>query len=113
MPECKVCGRPVKWVARETLEGGYIHSDTPMGRYHHLPEPHAAQVSERRIAYDIELMRPGCALVAAGLGADTAICGAFETEDWLMTPTPGMRIYTVTPEQLRILVLKTEAVRVA
>ena len=44
MPECKVCGRPVKW--QEGVIPGYVHADTPIGRYHHLPEPHAAQVAD-------------------------------------------------------------------
>lgn len=57
-----------------------------------------------KVAFDIELMRPGCVLVAAALGADTEPCAHFETETWLLAPTPGMRVFETTPEQLRRLV---------
>lgn len=50
------------------------------------------------IAYDVELKRPGCAILQGALGGDSAFCAAFETEDWLLTPTPGLRLYPV-PDQ--------------
>lgn len=57
-----------------------------------------------KVAFDTELMRPGCVLVAAGLGADTEPCAHFETDTWLLHPTPGMRVFETTPEQLAQLV---------
>lgn len=60
-----------------------------------------------RIVYDLDLMRPGCVIIQAGRGCDPAMAHAFDTEDWLVRPTPGMRIYPITPEQLPILVQKT------
>lgn len=62
----------------------------------------------RVIAYDVELMRPGCSIVQAALGADSSVADHFDTKYWLTHPTDGMKCYTVTPEQLRILVKKTE-----
>lgn len=61
-----------------------------------------------RIAFDIKLMRPGCVLVQAAMGADPQTCHPFDTEDWLLTPTPDMKVYPVTDEQLDKLVTMTE-----
>lgn len=61
-----------------------------------------------RVAFDCGLKRPGCVLVAAALGADTEACVHFETATWLLAPTPGMRVYETTPEQLAILVKMTQ-----
>lgn len=57
-----------------------------------------------RVAFDLHLMRPGCVLVAAGMGADTEPCAHFETDTWLLAPTPGMKVFETTPEQLAKLV---------
>jgi hypothetical protein len=65
----------------------------------------------RRIAFDIEEMRPGCVLLQAILGGHTQIAHEFETRDWLLEPTPGLRVYEVTKEQLAQLVVKVETNR--
>lgn len=66
----------------------------------------------RLVAYDTELMRPGCVMVAAGLGADSSIPSMyFEVDDWLLYPTRNMKVYRVTESQLAQLVAKTEAAR--
>ncbi len=57
-----------------------------------------------KLAYDITLMRPACVLVAAGMGADTEASSAFDPSAWLLIPTPNMKVYETTPEQLRRLV---------
>jgi len=60
------------------------------------------------VAYDIKLMKPACVLVAAGLGGDPAAAREFPTRLWLLAPTPDMRVYETTPEQLQMLVVKTK-----
>lgn len=59
---------------------------------------------KRRIAYDVELKRPGCVLLQAVLVRDSSIAQAFPPETWLTYPTPGMRVYEVTADELRRLV---------
>ena len=59
-----------------------------------------------RIAYDIRLMKPACPVLAAGLGGDTFDLGKFP--DWLLELTPDMKVYEVTPDQLRQLVEKSK-----
>ena len=61
-----------------------------------------------RIAYDCELMRPGCVLLQAALGGDVAAANLFPAETWLLAPTEGLKLYPVTRKQLRELVRKTE-----
>lgn len=51
------------------------------------------------IAYDTEQSRPACVVVAAALGADTAVPAAFDTVDWLTVPTDAMRVYPVTDQR--------------
>lgn len=57
-----------------------------------------------KLVFDITRMRPGCALVQAGLGGDLGIASHFPSETWLQTPTKEMGCYEVTPEQLAALV---------
>lgn len=47
------------------------------------------------LAYDIDLLRPGCVLIQAGLGGSSTACNRFPTESWLLFPTPGMRLYAI------------------
>lgn len=61
-----------------------------------------------KILYDVELMRPGCPLLAAGLGANTMICHEFDSRMWLTHPTPGLHVYELHSEtQLAMLIHKT------
>lgn len=64
-----------------------------------------------KVAYDTKLMRPGCVLVAAMMGADTFPCHKFDVHDWLLYPTADMAVYETTKEQLSRLVLMTENAR--
>lgn len=59
-----------------------------------------------KIAYDCELKRPACVLVAAGMGADSNLAHYFDPQDWLLSPTPALKVYECTPEQLAKLVEK-------
>lgn len=55
------------------------------------------------VAYDCVLDQPGCVNVAAGMGADTTVPQLFPNKSWLLAPTPDMRVYETTPEQLALL----------
>jgi hypothetical protein len=61
-----------------------------------------------KIAYDIPLMRPACALLQAALGCDASLAHRFPVESWLTSPTPGLKVYRISPAQLAALVVKTE-----
>lgn len=62
-----------------------------------------------RVAYDTVLDRPGCAIVQAGMGADPRSCELFDAKHWLTAPTPDMRVYEASPEQLRALAARVNA----
>ena len=53
-----------------------------------------------KIAYDCKLDRPGCVMVAAGLGTNTKIVALFEPSSWLVHLTDDMGIYEITESQL-------------
>lgn len=62
-----------------------------------------------KVAFDITLMRPGCALIQAGLGCGTSIAHHFPVESWLLFPTPDLKVYDLTEEQLPKLIEKVKA----
>ena len=62
-----------------------------------------------KIAYDTELMRPGCVLLQATLGCDYHLAHEFETQYWLLAPTDNLRVFELTKDQLKRLVKMTEA----
>ncbi len=56
-----------------------------------------------KIAFDVKLLRPGCAIVQRALGADIpsdVLEFHFPAETWLKSPTDDMNVYPVTDEQL-------------
>jgi len=57
-----------------------------------------------KIVYDVELRRPGCAIIQAAMGGDRSIANEFDTATWLTFPTPNMGLYEVTQKQLDYLV---------
>ena len=61
-----------------------------------------------KIAFDVELMRPGCVLIQAALGCDSAVARPFDSRDWLVHLTPGMKVYPLAPGQLEQLVQMVE-----
>jgi len=61
-----------------------------------------------KIAFDVELMRPACVLVAAGYGADSSVPSLFPTDSWLLHPTDDMAVFEITDDQLEILVARVE-----
>jgi hypothetical protein len=60
-----------------------------------------------RIAFDIRLMRPACALLQAAYQCDSSLADLFPTELWLLSPTPDMRVYILERNQLPLLREKT------
>ncbi len=58
------------------------------------------------IAYDCDLRRPGCVLLQAAMGGTvpTNLFGAlFDAANWIIAPTPGLKLYPVSENQLRLL----------
>lgn len=53
------------------------------------------------LVYDIKLKRPGCALLQAALGGSGGVAGQFPTEYWLLAPTPDLKAYQISDQELR------------
>lgn len=53
------------------------------------------------ILFDMELMRPGCAILQVFAGADRTAFGKYfgGSDRWLTYTTPGMKVYRGTAEQ--------------
>lgn len=52
------------------------------------------------LVVDVDLRRPACVLLQAGLGGDShRVSQLFHSDTWLLSPTPGMRRVAGTPEQ--------------
>ena len=64
-----------------------------------------------KIVFDIELMKPGCVLLQASLGGEPELAHRFSTSDWLLFPTPGLKLYEINEEQLNKLVNMVENLR--
>ena len=61
-----------------------------------------------KIAYDIKLMRPGCALIQAAMGgAPNENTLRFPLESWVEGASPDMKVYQVNDEQLEQLIKMT------
>ena len=58
----------------------------------------------RLLAYDATLRRPGCAAIQAWFGATPGVERDFPAESWLLGPTPDMRVWEVTDEQVEQLI---------
>lgn len=71
----------------------------------HMPERLRKVI---RIAFDIKLMRPGCVLLQVALGCRSRIAHKFPVESWLIAPTPDLRVYEITDEQLSRLIARVE-----
>ena len=65
-----------------------------------------------QIAFDIELMRPGCALIQAAMGGTQGIANHFDAEQWLIVPTLDMKLYEVNEYQLVQLVQKVKEIEI-
>lgn len=56
------------------------------------------------IAYDTELLRPGCVLVQVGLGATIPNDKLMRLDNWLTAPTDTMTVLAIDDEQFERLV---------
>jgi len=63
-----------------------------------------------KFCFDMKLMRPGCVLLAAALGGDTELAKKFSTEIWLLSPTPDLKVYEITPEEFAAAVPRIEQI---
>lgn len=63
---------------------------------------------EMRILFDVKLKRPACVLLQATAGCDSHVVYGFSAETWLTFPTDDMKVYEVTPDQLKLLEKKVE-----
>ena len=60
------------------------------------------------LVYDIKLRRPACALLQVIKGGDLGIANRFPVESWLINPTPDMKLYLVSEDQLKLLIKVAE-----
>jgi hypothetical protein len=62
-----------------------------------MPDPNDPKYI--RILYDTTLKRPGCVILQAAAGCSSdGLKRYFHAEDWLLAPTPDMRIMHGTKE---------------
>lgn len=52
-----------------------------------------------KIVYDMKLRRPACPILQVVLGGDEGI--ARNLQNWLINPTPDMKCYEISEEQLK------------
>ena len=69
------------------------------------------QPGVRSIIYDRELRRPACVLLNAVGGGDPELIRLFDSDSWLVAPTPGMRRIMCTEEEARQLAALTDEAR--
>lgn len=57
----------------------------------------------KKIVYDAVLMRPGCVLLQAfgGTLGSLEFGMLFPSETWLLAPTPNMKLYSATDDELK------------
>lgn len=63
------------------------------------------------LVYDLDLLRPGCVLLQAALGGTVppaVFSDLFDAADWILGPTPGLKLYQVTQPELEIIASKTK-----
>jgi hypothetical protein len=64
-----------------------------------------------RIVYDVKLKRPGCVLLQAAMGGTVLDFVQKFPNEWLLAPTPDMKIYEVTDDQLNVLSAMNQSLR--
>lgn len=63
-----------------------------------------------KLVYDFTLGRPGCALLQATFGSDNTMVNGFDSESWLVFPTPDMGMYELDTDKYTFLMRVTELV---
>lgn len=60
----------------------------------------ASSPEKTSLVIDVVQMRPACTLIQAVASGDSAtLYRHFDSEDWLVYPTPDMRLIRATPKQ--------------
>lgn len=57
-----------------------------------------------KLLYDVTLRKCGCVLLQAVAGGSIGIANRIPAEDWLVAPTPDMKLYELTDDQVDQLV---------
>ena len=57
-----------------------------------------------KLVFDIHKMQPACSLLQVVFGAPGSACRDFDARTWLTGPTEDMKLYRVTPDELKTLV---------
>jgi hypothetical protein len=52
------------------------------------------------LVYDLKLARPACVLLQAAMGGSPGVAQQFPSEHWLLAPTPDMKRYVISDEDL-------------
>lgn len=67
------------------------------------------------IAYDCERRKVGCVLLQVAFGGTVPTALFYDyfsnSDSWLLAPTPDLKCYPITEEQLAILAAKTDFTR--
>lgn len=61
---------------------------------------------ETILAFDFKLGRPGCVLLQAAMGGDRNVVMKIDSKYWLLHPTPDMKLYKLTGQQVGHLIKK-------
>jgi len=65
------------------------------------------------LAYDKQLMQPGCVLLQVAYGGCQQAAHFFDPKKWLLAPTKDMKVYQVNSmKELQKIVLMSGAIRV-
>lgn len=64
-------------------------------------------MSELKVVFDVEKMRPACALIQTAAGATPGVANLWPSDLWLIPPTDGMRTLKGSREQLEALLEET------
>lgn len=62
------------------------------------------QKAVKTLVYDPVHNRPACVILQAVMGGSVEVGDMFPSESWLLAPTPDMKTYKVTDEEIAILV---------
>lgn len=55
--------------------------------------------TEKPVLFDMKLKKIGCVLLQAAVGGDTWLPSMIDNQHWLLSPTPDLRLYSMTREQ--------------
>lgn len=62
-----------------------------------------------QILFNIKTMKIGCPLLQAALGGNKNICHSVDPEYWQIDPSPDLKLYNITEDQLKTLLGRLRA----